>query len=105
MNRQKSNRREFLKTSALTFAVAGASNPIADALFAQDASETATSVTPAFKAAVPVWAEGREEEMNVTLVFTAEATLESAEDAQGAILRSGPSATCFTATTTSTSIS
>ena len=87
MNRQKSNRREFLKTSALTFAVAGASNSIADALFAQDASESATSVTPAFKAAVPVWAEGREEEMNVTLVFTAEATLDSAEDAQGAILR------------------
>ncbi len=87
MSHEYSNRREFLKTSALTLAAAGAAKPIAGALFARDAAETQTNAAPSFDLAVPVWAEGREEEMNVTIAFYAPVLLDSDEAVKGAILR------------------
>ena len=52
------------------------------------AAESAASETPKFVKAVPVWEEGREEEMNVTLVFFAALDFSSDAAAKGAILRS-----------------
>ena len=88
MTSTKSSRREFLKTTALTPIVAGvASNPIGNALLAQDAATADPQSAPTFQVAQPVWAEGREEEMNVSLVFVAPFVVESDEAAKGAILR------------------
>ena len=88
MSFKQSSRREFLKATALTpVAASVATSPVARALFAQDAATADSPNAPTFKVAQPVWAEGREEEMNVSLVFVAPFVLESDDAANGAILR------------------
>lgn len=88
MQREFTNRREFLKTSAFTLAAASAATSrVGRALVAAETSESESAAAPSFAVAVPVWAEGREEEMNATLAFYAEVTLASADAAKGAILR------------------
>ena len=84
----KTPRRDFLRavaassllaaTSPLRDVVADDPSPV-DAMSAEDA--------PKFVAAAPVWAKGREKEMNVTLRFDADVTIESEEARQNAILR------------------
>ena len=88
MSFKQSSRREFLKATALTPVAAGvATSPFAHALFAKEAATADPQSAPAFQVAQPVWAEGREEEMNVSLVFVAPFVLESDDAANGAILR------------------
>ncbi len=84
----KTPRRDFLRAVAASSLLA-ATSPIreivaddavpADAKSAEDA--------PKFVAGVPVWAQGRETEMNVTLRFDADVTIDSEEARQNAILR------------------
>lgn len=85
MRQNSSSRRDFLKTSALALTCAATqaleTNNVAhsEELTAKDA--------PRFLEAVPVWAKGRAEEMNVTLVFTARFTLTKDADVSSFILR------------------
>ena len=77
------NRRSFLKTGTL----AGAATMCGLPDFELQALEAQSADAPKFQKAVPLWEKGREEEMNVTLVFYAEFDVD--EDAiEGAFLRS-----------------
>ena len=88
MERQYSNRRDFIKTSAYSAVAASvAVNPLTRPLYAQEPAETKDSEAPKFAVAQPVWAQGREEEMNVTLAFYAAFDLESDEQAKDVVLR------------------
>ncbi|MBP5621068.1 MAG: hypothetical protein J6X44_03535, partial [Thermoguttaceae bacterium] len=79
----KQTRRTFVKTSALL----GASSflPL-DLVDAQNAP-SGDSETPRFAVAGPVWARGREREMNVTLLFSADVSLDDSAELSGAIFR------------------
>lgn len=84
----RTDRRTFLQTSAAF--TASAFLPLGhDALTrANDVPDAASKTTaPRFVAAKPVWARGRETEMNVTLLFTAEFELEPASEIQGSVFR------------------
>ncbi|MBR4752716.1 MAG: family 78 glycoside hydrolase catalytic domain [Thermoguttaceae bacterium] len=77
------NRRSFLKSGTLAGAAAMCGLPE----FELRALEAESAQAPKFQKAVPLWEKGREEEMNVTLVFFAAFKID--EDAiEGAILRS-----------------
>ncbi len=76
MKKIEFSRRHFLGMTALTPLAAMISQ---EALLAEEAQ-----TAPRFKAAKPVWAAGREEEMNVSLVFSAEI---DDSDPAGVILR------------------
>ncbi|MBQ9813020.1 MAG: hypothetical protein IJM54_06870 [Thermoguttaceae bacterium] len=79
----KQTRRSFVKTTALL----GASSFLPfDLVDAQDALPAA-SATPRFAVAKPVWAQGREREMNVTLLFSADVSLDDSAELSGAIFR------------------
>ena len=77
------NRRTFIKTGTVLSAAALAGAPT----FPSFAEVAPTETEPSFKKAVPVWQKGREEEMNVTLVFRAKFSV-SADARRGTILRS-----------------
>lgn len=79
------NRRSFLKTSSLLGAGALAA-PAFDLSMSSSVFAEEAAAAPQFAKAKPVWATGREKEMNVTLCFFAPVTL-SAEAARGAKLR------------------
>ena len=81
------NRRNFLKTSALTLAASSLPLEISSRGFAQDAAVADNAKTPKFQVAVPLWEKGRETEMNVTLTFYASFKLNSKDDIAGSILR------------------
>lgn len=81
-------RRSFLHSAAASLLAATPSLLRAERA-GEELAENAPDA-PKFVAAVPVWAEGRETEMNVTLRFRADVTFESEERLQGAIFR----ATC-----------
>ncbi len=76
MKKIEFSRRHFLGMTALTPLAAMISQ---EALLAEEAQ-----TAPRFKAAKPVWAAGREEEMNVSLVFSADIDV---SDPAGVILR------------------
>ena len=76
MKKIELSRRHFLGMTALTPMAAMISR---EALFAAEAD-----AVPRFKAAKPVWASEREEEMNVSLVFSADIDI---DDPVGVILR------------------
>ena len=61
------NRRSFLKSGTLAGAAAMCGLPE----FELRALEAESAQAPKFQKAVPLWEKGREEEMNVTLVFFA----------------------------------
>ena len=86
------SRRNFLKTGTLLSASAlGGLAPfetLASPAFAAPNPEAESADAPKFVKAVPVWADGREKEMNVTLVFHATFDLADAEAANRIILRS-----------------
>ncbi|MBQ7029483.1 MAG: twin-arginine translocation signal domain-containing protein, partial [Thermoguttaceae bacterium] len=86
------SRRNFLKTGTLLSASAlGGLAPfetLASTAFAAPNPEAESADAPKFVKAVPVWAAGREKEMNVTLVFVANFDLADAEAANRIILRS-----------------
>ena len=86
------SRRNFLKTGTLLSASAlGGLAPfetLASPAFAAPNPEAESADAPKFVKAVPVWAAGREKEMNVTLVFVANFDLADAEAANRIILRS-----------------
>lgn len=77
MKKNELSRRHFLELTALTPLAAMISR---DLLFAAEAQ-----TAPRFQAAKPVWAAGRENEMNVSLIFSAEIDI---PDTAGIILRS-----------------
>ena len=80
------SRREFVKSTAASLAAAA---PCASALRAVVADERPDVVdAPKFARAEPVWARGRELEMNVALRFVVELELADATARDGAILRS-----------------
>lgn len=89
MRRDHTNRRDFLKTNAFALAAAGIAASPASNLFAApvESASNDTVVAPKFAAAVPVWAQGRAEEMNVTLAFFATLNITSDTAANGAFLR------------------
>ena len=86
------SRRHFLKTGTLLGASAfGGLAPfetLASTAFAAPNPEVESADAPKFVKAVPVWADGLEKEMNVTLVFRATFDLADAEAANRIILRS-----------------
>lgn len=87
MSTSKFDRRSFMKTGTLL----GASAFVPSFGLWNESSISAaeeTLATPAFVKAVPVWAKGRETEMNVTLLFFADVDVKSVDDAKGMILRS-----------------
>lgn len=71
----QATRRDFLKTSAL--ALTCAATPTLYGADVVRANDLTAKDAPKFQAAEPVWAKGRAEEMNVTLVFCAKVTLPS----------------------------
>ncbi|MBR6481091.1 MAG: hypothetical protein IKT12_05255, partial [Thermoguttaceae bacterium] len=79
MKKIEFSRRHFLGMTALT--------PLAAMIPQETLLAEEAQTAPRFKAAKPVWAAGREEEMNVSLVFVATFGVESDEAAKGAILR------------------
>ena len=85
MLRELFNRRDFMKTSALLGALTAAPGSLISNARASDATPSAAA--PNFVKAAPVWQEGREEEMNVTLAFFASFKLANAESVKSAILR------------------
>ncbi|MBP5622337.1 MAG: twin-arginine translocation signal domain-containing protein, partial [Thermoguttaceae bacterium] len=77
------NRRSFLKSGTLAGAAAMCGLPEVELR----ALEAESAEAPKFQKAVPLWQKGREEEMNVSLVFYASFKID--DDAiEGAILRS-----------------
>ena len=86
------SRRNFLKTGTLLSASAlGGLAPfetLASTAFAAPNPEAESADAPKFVKAVPVWAAGREKEMNVTLVFVATFDVADAETAKNIVLRS-----------------
>lgn len=86
------SRRNFLKTgtvlSASAFAGFAPFETLSSTVFAAPEPETESAAAPKFVKAVPVWAAGREKEMNVTLVFSAEFDVADAETAKSVVLRS-----------------
>lgn len=86
------SRRNFLKTGTLLSASAlGGLAPfetLASTAFAAPNPEAESVDAPKFVKAVPVWAAGREKEMNVTLVFDATFDVADAETAKNIVLRS-----------------
>lgn len=85
------SRRNFLKTGTFLSASAlGGLAPfetLASTAFAAP-NQTPSDVATKFVKAVPVWAAGREKEMNVTLVFVANFDVADAETAKNIVLRS-----------------
>ncbi len=86
------SRRNFLKTGTLLSASAlGGLAPfetLASTAFAAPSPEAESADAPKFVKAVPVWAAGREKEMNVTLMFSVDIEVADAETAKSIILRS-----------------
>ena len=82
------DRREFIKRSAIVGAMAASATSQWTNARADEEIAAQTNVkTPKFEKAVPVWAKGRAEEMNVTLAFSAAFDLRDANGVKGAILR------------------
>ncbi len=86
------SRRNFLKTGTFLSASAlGGLAPfetLASTAFAAPNPEAESADAPKFVKAVPVWAAGREKEMNVTLVFSVDFNVADAETAKNIVLRS-----------------
>ncbi len=73
--------------SALGGLAAASSGALVERIAAAEKEDAKSVVAPKFERAVPIWARGREEEMNVTLAFFTHFKLNDAEEIQGAILR------------------
>ena len=82
----KVTRRHFLHSAAAASFLAATPSVLHAERESETRSESAPDA-PAFRVASPVWAEGRETEMNVTLRFQADPTIATREQAQGAIFR------------------
>lgn len=82
-------RRAFLNSAAAASVAAAIPASTTRNLFADDSDADALSApdAPRFLAAVPVWADAREKEMNVTLRFTADVDVDAQETLEGLTLR------------------
>ncbi|MDO5309876.1 MAG: alpha-L-rhamnosidase C-terminal domain-containing protein [Planctomycetia bacterium] len=89
MSKTQLNRRAFIKTGALasSAALGGFALSTCNGVAEENPSQEYNANAPSFVKATPVWEDGRETEMNVTLMFYGAFDLSDAEKLKGAKLR------------------